>query len=542
MTRVFLSLCILASSVLTMAGVPLGQPVAVDDVYTAYENAELSVAAPGVLANDQDADSVELVFQAEWGVVQLAENGSFVYIPGPDFVGEDSFFYLARNKDGVASARVTLRVRERPTATVHSLMVMEDAGQATVQVSITGTEEFPSVMSLTLVLTGDSCELDLDCTEQRVPVQPGQSDVSFVVPLHDDGAKEGNEIITLHAQPGGSGAGYFELYDGIMTIDDDENAAPQAAGDSYTVVMSSELLVDAPGVLWNDEDEDNDELSASVLTGVANGELSLDPNGWFVYQPNPGYVGADSFTYQVTDGYDSDWTSVTITVINNAPVAEDDVYWMVAGEVLTVGEPGVLLNDSDPDGHGLRTKLISVAQHGQVEMGDDGSFVYTPDSNFVGEDWFTYRVDDGQAMETGTVTVVVNPHKVWLAAVLKQQHDSCLQHEREPNNTVGEANGGICFGVEITGTHDGGAGTGDLYRVDVQAGDVLSVDMETGNPAGVQLLLYRWNNDTAELVGQAVAEPFELTYTAQTDGLVYIYVYSDSEAANGAGYGILVNR
>lgn len=542
--RFFLVLCILASSLLTMAGVPLGLPVAVDDVYTTYSGVTLSVAAPGVLANDQDATSAELEFQANFGVVQLAADGSFVYIPtAPDFVGEDTFVYLARNKQGFSSANATIRVRERPTATAHSLTVMEDSGQANVQVSITGTEEFSSPFGLTLVLTGDGCGVDLDCADQRVSVQPGQTDVSFVVPLYDDVLKEGNETFVLHLRPGSSVADYFDLYDGILTIDDDENAAPQAVADLYTVVMNADLFVPSPGVLWNDTDGDNDPLSVSLKTGPVHGQLvTLGSSGWFLYRPNPFYAGTDSFVYQVTDGYDSSWANVTITVTNGVPLAMDDMYSVVTGTVLTVEAPGVLINDRDPDGHVLEASIVSSGQHGRVNMESDGSFAYRPYGNFVGEDTFVYQVTDGQATATGTVTIVVQPHKVWLAALLKQQNDSCLRQEREPNNTIGEANEGLCFGVGITGSHDGTAGTGDLYRVNGRAGDTLSVVMETGNPDGVQLLLYRWNNGAAELVGQSVAEPFRLMYTVETDSLLYIYVYSDAGAANGDGYDLLVSR
>lgn len=541
--KTFLILCILASSLLTMSSTPFGQPVAVDDVYTAYRGATLSVDAPGVLANDQDAESAELVFQAQFGVVQLAENGSFFYTPEGDFVGDDVFFYLARNKQGVSSAKVTIHVRERPTATVNSLTVMENADHANVQVSITGTDEFSSPFSLTLVLTGTGCGLDLDCTEQRVPVQPGQTDLLFSVPLYDDSLKEGNETFTLHCRPGGSMADLFDLYDGILTIDDDENAAPLAFGDSYTVVMGSELLVPVPGVLWNDTDDDNDPLSVLSKTEPAHGLITLDASGRFLYRPSPLYTGTDSFAYQITDGYDnSDWANVTVTVINNAPIAVDDSYSIVTGEILVVSAPGVLANDSDPDGHLLEAKLISSAQHGQVEMQNDGSFIYVPDSGFVGEDTFSYRVTDGNAMSTGSVRIAVSSHKVWLPVLLKQQSDTCLRHEREPNDTIGTSNDGLCFGVVVIGTHDGSAGTGDLYRLDVQAGDTLNVSMETGNPNGVQLLLYRWNNDTAELVGQSVAAPFSLSYTASADSLLYIYVYSDAGTNNGDEYELLVNH
>jgi VCBS repeat-containing protein len=74
-------------------------PVAADDQYTMLRNAELTVAAPGVLSNDRDADGdspkAQLQDAPEHGDVTLNENGSFTYTPDENFGGHDSFTYVA---------------------------------------------------------------------------------------------------------------------------------------------------------------------------------------------------------------------------------------------------------------------------------------------------------------------------------------------------------------------------------------------------------------------------------------------------------------
>jgi large repetitive protein len=72
---------------------------------------------------------------------------------------------------------------------------------------------------------------------------------------------------------------------------------------------------------------------------------------------------------------------------------------------------GVLTNDSDDDaGDVLTVVIVDLPQHGTLDMNPDGSFTYTPDEDFHGEDSFTYRATDGIAESNlATVTITVNP-------------------------------------------------------------------------------------------------------------------------------------
>jgi len=95
-------------------------PVANDDAYSTEQNTPLSVAAPGVLDNDTDADGNPLT--AMWvsgpsnGSLVLNADGSFTYTPNPTFVdSDDSFTYVAN--DGTAdSAVATVTVTVNPVA------------------------------------------------------------------------------------------------------------------------------------------------------------------------------------------------------------------------------------------------------------------------------------------------------------------------------------------------------------------------------------------------------------------------------------------
>ena len=90
-------------------------PLATDDAYLTEQGELVEEAAPGVLENDDDPDgdvlTAKLVADVTHGILELNPDGSFSYLPNPDFVGEDSFTYVA--DDGVfesAPATVTLLV------------------------------------------------------------------------------------------------------------------------------------------------------------------------------------------------------------------------------------------------------------------------------------------------------------------------------------------------------------------------------------------------------------------------------------------------
>lgn len=189
------------------------------------------------------------------------------------------------------------------------------------------------------------------------------------------------------------------------------NAAPVAVDDLYATAWLQPLVEPAPGILGNDADADGDPLSASIVSGPSNGTLAPNADGSFTYLPGLLFTGTDSFVYQVTDGTDVASATVTIVVSNTAPVAADDgPYAATEDATLSVGAPGVLANDTDPDGHPMSAQLATDAANGAVSLAADGSFDYVPDADFNGSDSFTYRASDGlDPSGVTSVFIVVAP-------------------------------------------------------------------------------------------------------------------------------------
>jgi len=187
------------------------------------------------------------------------------------------------------------------------------------------------------------------------------------------------------------------------------NHPPVADDDAYTVDEDNILTV-LPGVLANDADPDGDPMTAAVVDDVSNGTLTFNPNGSFTYTPNADFFGTDRFTYRANDGTDdSNVATVEIDVapVNDAPVAHTDAFTVEEDGVLTAAD-GVLANDSDVEGDPLAVELGSDVTDGVLSLNADGTFTYTPDADFAGEDRFTYRVSDGTATSNlAMVTITV---------------------------------------------------------------------------------------------------------------------------------------
>jgi hypothetical protein len=164
------------------------------------------------------------------------------------------------------------------------------------------------------------------------------------------------------------------------------------------------------------DDPNGDSLTYSLVTSPAHGSVTFQADGSFTYTPSSsfGFTGVDSFTFQAFDGiaYSNVATvSIVIYPVSLAPVANNDSYSTPENTTLTVAAPGVLANDTDPNGLPLTALLVTGPSDGTLTLNSDGSFTYIPDTNFGGTDSFTYQASDGQFdSNVATVTITVgNP-------------------------------------------------------------------------------------------------------------------------------------
>jgi serine protease AprX len=158
-------------------------------------------------------------------------------------------------------------------------------------------------------------------------------------------------------------------------------------------------------------DPDNDALSFSLDAAPAG--MSIDAaTGLIQWTPGIDQVGSQAATVRVTDARGKAATqafSVSVAPPNRAPAAANDSFSTSSGATLVVAAPGVLSNDSDPDGSTLTAVLTSGPASGSLTLNANGSFGYSPSAGFAGTDTFVYRAFDGALYSNNaTVSIMVN--------------------------------------------------------------------------------------------------------------------------------------
>ena len=397
-------------------------PVANPDNYTTPEDQPLSVAAPGVLTNDNDEEdnalTAQLVSQpaAGTGTVTLNANGSFTYTPPLNFFGSASFTYRAVD-NGTPPAQsappttVTITVtgvNDPPVANDDSYLVDEDTALSVNAANgVLANDADPDGGTLTAVLDDDVSNGTLQLfANGRFTYTPS---TGF----------SGIDTFTYHADDGTDPSNIATVTITVAEVND----APIANPDNYSTDEDVALTVNAAnGVLANDTDEEGDALTALLVTATTNGTINLNPNGSFTYTPNPNYSGADTFTYRARDNgtpaaQSNPPTTVTITVnpLNDPPIAAADSYTTAEDTTLNVGVGlGVLANDVDADSADVLTAvLVDDVANGTLTLNVDGSLAYTPAADFFGADSFTYLAADNSAappgpLQSDTVTVMID--------------------------------------------------------------------------------------------------------------------------------------
>ncbi|MGD0795108.1 MAG: cadherin-like domain-containing protein, partial [Dehalococcoidales bacterium] len=380
-------------------------PVAVNDAYTTNENIALTVAAPGVLANDTDPDGDNItavkVTDPAHGTLTLNSNGSFTYTPAAYYNGTDSFTYKAN--DGQANSN-TATVTITITAVNYPPVAVNDAYTTSQNTALTVTAAM-GVLSNDTDADGDTLTA-IKVTDPTHGTVTLNSNGSFT--YTPTTGYTGSDSFTYKANDGKADSNTATVTITVTAV----NHAPVAVNDAYTTSQNTALTVAAKGVLSNDTDADGDSLTAVKVSDPSHGTLTLNSNGSFTYTPTTGYTGSDSFTYKANDGKaDSNTATVTITItaVNHAPVAVNDAYTTSQNTALTVtAAMGVLSNDTDADGDTLTAIKVTDPTHGTVTLNSNGSFTYTPTTGYTGSDSFTYKANDGKAdSNTATVTITI---------------------------------------------------------------------------------------------------------------------------------------
>jgi VCBS repeat-containing protein len=395
-------------------------PIAADDDYRVHRDDSLAVAAPGVLANDSDANgdalTVRLAGDAGHGTLTLNADGSFSYTPASGFTGTDEFSYATT--DGTAEspvATVTIAVDEIPLLFSDSFSRATSAavGNGWIEVEAAGASVVLDGTRLRFADTSEAVMRPL-VTHRFSEVASGYLEWEFEL----DWTEIGNDdTYTVHMQLGNgaqmnadspaAGVGIHLVWGHVGGVD-------QTLG--YVRTGATTALMPLAGRATIRVRVDVDALAYDVYVDGQHVESGIPLETPVVFDTMRFFTdGVDeaAFSGRTFDSITvAAWHSDGVTR-NSAPIVPDQQVW--ADDTLA---KEITLSYTDGDGPGPYTfEIVDRPAHGTLGSDDgDATVVYTPTQGFIGTDSFTFRVGDGvvsSGLATMSVVVQHYPGAAW---------------------------------------------------------------------------------------------------------------------------------
>ncbi len=378
-------------------------PIAVDDSYTTPEDTQLS---DNIALNDSDVDHPIVVTTTQVtppanGIAFLSADGTFTYMPNPDFNGIDSFEYEIC--DGGTPALCDTAIVTIDVGGVNDAPIAADDTETTQE----DTDLVSNVLPNDFDVDGDNLSVNI------TPITlPQNGSVTLLA--------NGSYAYTPNADYNGTDSFEYEICDGgtpelcdraIVNITiESVNDAPIAVDDLYSTSEDTPISDD---VSVNDNDVDHPVVvTTTPVTPPANGTLVLNVDGTFSYTPNTDYNGTDSFEYEICDGGTPDLcdiasVQISISAENDAPIIAQNLSDAIPED--TSLSDSVMSNATDVDGDNLSASLINGPTNGTLSLNANGTYNYVPNPNFNGTDTFEYEIcDDGTPILCTNAEMTIN--------------------------------------------------------------------------------------------------------------------------------------
>lgn len=416
-------------------------PVAEDDTAAVSEGASVDI---DVLENDHDVDTddslnlhphskesfaispnegdVRITSEIH-GSVSVVDNKLHYVAPTDNWHGDVQISYTMLDGHGAeATATVTVTVsavNDRPVFDTlpEDLIIAEDGSDS---FSFTVSDEETAAENLNVQTATSSNASIIDTDDVSITKGAGGARTVTVTPNAD---QHGGPVTIRLVVIDGDLETNVSPYEFNVTVTP-VNDIPQADDTAVTTAEETPAVIDVSSLI-RDNDLATDSGEALTVTVADEDKPSVGSvsviDKQITYTPAVDWNGDVSFDYTVTDtlgDHDKGTVTVTVTQVNDAPVAADNT-----GIAVTEDMPAtidVLANDSDVDMDGSLnaspvTEALSVTlsgggltapEHGSVSVVDN-KIVYTPADNFNGPDDFEYYVSDGVLNDKGYVTVNV---------------------------------------------------------------------------------------------------------------------------------------
>ncbi|MFN8309530.1 MAG: Ig-like domain-containing protein [Chitinophagales bacterium] len=379
-------------------------PVAKDDNYV-VSNTNPSTLT--VTANDSSVEgpiTVSVITQGTLGIAVPGANNTIVYTPTAG-AGSDSFTYAICNVGPLCTlcdtgmVHITIRPVNHPPVAVDDSTSTPQNQPVCVDVKANDSDQDGDILSVTAVSCQPAHGTASINGANQVCYQPAQNFVGNDVLCY---------VVCDNAVPA-----LCDTAKVFITVTSNPHP-PVAVNDTATIPVNTPAVI---CVTNNDTDPDNNINKGSVglcsLPIHAASVPSINPaTGCITYNPQPGFIGMDSFCYRVCDSTQPTplcaqaMVYINVTPVNHPPFAPDTTVTTPEDSAITVC-PAM----TDPDGNVVAISSVCTPAHGTVTF-TGSCMTYTPASNYNGTDQFCYvACDNGtpSLCDTGIVTINITP-------------------------------------------------------------------------------------------------------------------------------------
>jgi sugar lactone lactonase YvrE len=329
-----------------------------------------------------DVDNDPLTYQVVGQPLDGTLSGtlpSLTYTPAANYVGSDSFTFKANDgkvDSNIATVSITVTANHSPVAQSQTVTTNEDTAKA-IRLVATDADSDP----LTYSLISGSSHGTFTGTLPTVTYKPVAN-------------YNGPDSFTFKANDGMADSNVATVSITVVAANDPPVAQNQSVSTNKNKAKAITLTA---------SDVEGDPLTYQIVAQPLHGILSGTPPS-VIFTPTAGYSGSDSFTFKANDGkVDSNIAKVSITVVNNAPVAQN--------QSATANEDtpkALTLTATDADGDPLTYQIATQPAHGKL-TGTPPNVTYTPSVNYNGSDSFTFKAYDGKLYSnnaTASITIL----------------------------------------------------------------------------------------------------------------------------------------
>ncbi|PMH76787.1 tandem-95 repeat protein [Vibrio cyclitrophicus] len=377
-------------------------PVAGSTTYSVDEDNVITISEAQLIANSSDIEGDVSVSDVSYsgadGIFTDNGDGTYSFAANENFNGNINLDVTVIDDDG-ATAQTTagidvIAVNDAPVSGDLAYSVDEDG-------SITLSQE--QLLAQASDLDGD------DLTAANLTAGDNAT-----VTANDDGSF----TITPDADFNGDIDLSFDLSDGTETVVATADLTVNPVNDiavvedvAYTIEEDGSLTFTDEQLLAGASDIDGDELSvADVSYTGTEGVFTDNGDGTYTFAPNENFNGEVSLDFSVSDGTETVDANIDVTVtdVNDAPVAGATSYQMNEDGTITLSPEQLIANSSDVDGEVSLESVTYSGSDGSLVQNDNGSVTFTPSENFNGDISLDVVVtDDDGATATTTAGIEV---------------------------------------------------------------------------------------------------------------------------------------